>query len=369
MSNKYSIDEVTEGMVLDEGIYNRSNSRIPLLVRNAVLTQSRIDRLKVRKIKEVCIASAVDRPDLMKIKRAAPVISPKLREEAISYLTDIFAIASGQYGDASIASMTVKQLDNVVEQLVSSLSKERGSLINIIDLKSYDEYTYHHSLSVAVVSIAIAQQLGFSKNDLTQIGKCAMMHDIGKTRVPIELINKSSSLDPDEYAIVKTHSEEGFRYLSDKGIGDEELWMAVMHHHEKMDGSGYPDGLTSADIPIMSRIIAVADVYDALTSVRPYRKPTQPMEALELIMGGASDVFDFDVVRAFLDIMEPYPVGCLIELSNGKICTVVNSDFPIRPVVQALDNGHMFDLSRDHQCLDLVINHMFINPSAQEQNH
>ena len=366
MSNKYSIDELTEGMVLDEGIYKRSGNKIPLLVKNAVLTQNLIDRLRVKKIKEVCIASSVNQPDLMDIRRAAPVISPKLRDEAISFLSDIFAIASGQYGDASIASMTVKQLDNVVEQLVASLSKERRSLININDLKSYDEYTYHHSLSVAVVSIAIAQQLGFSKKDLTQIGKCAMMHDIGKTRIPIELINKTSSLNADEFAIVKTHSEEGFRYLSDKGIGDEELWTAVMHHHEKMDGSGYPDGLANADIPIISRIIAVADVYDALTSFRPYRKPTQPIEALELIMGGASDVFDFDIVKAFLDIMEPYPVGCLIELSNGKICTVISSEFPMRPVVQALDNGHLFDLYRDHQCLDLVINHMLIEPPGQK---
>jgi HD-GYP domain-containing protein (c-di-GMP phosphodiesterase class II) len=108
----------------------------------------------------------------------------------------------------------------------------------------------------------------------------------------------------------------------------------------------------------------VADVYDALTSNRPYRQPMQPAEAMEYVMGGVSTAFDYDVVMAFLAKMEPYPVGCLVELSNGKIATVINNEFTMRPVVQTLDNGEILDLFNDRRYLDIVIKQMFPEPPA-----
>jgi len=188
-----------------------------------------------------------------------------------------------------------------------------------------------------------------------------MLHDIGKMMIPLQIINKPSQLDDGEFDIIKGHPSEGFRYLFENHIGDEEIWAGVRHHHERMDGTGYPSGLAGADIPIMSRIVSVADVYDALTSIRPYRRPMQPAAALEYVMGGANHIFDFDVVTAFLEKIQPYPLGSFVELSNGKLAMIVNNEHPMRPTVQVLETGQILDLYGDHRCLDLVISTLLLD--------
>ena len=365
MSIKYRVDELREGMILGEGVYSGKDIRMPLVAKNTVLTQFLIDKIQTTGIREVKIYSPVMYPNLIEVIKEPPVINEQLRQESVNYISDIFAIAQGKFEDASLASKTIKQLDNVVDQLISSLSMEGRSMVNINNLKSYDEYTYHHSLSVSVVSIAIAQFLGFSDKELTQIGKCAMLHDIGKIMIPIQIINKPSKLDDDEFTIIKSHPSEGYRYLSENNIGDEEIWNGVLYHHEKMDGAGYPSGLAGEEIPIISRIISVADVYDALTSIRPYRKPMQPVDALEFVMGGASNVFDYNIVTAFLEKIQPYPVGNLIELSNGRIAMVIDNEFPMRPIVQTLETGEVLDLCNDRHCLDLVITNLIIDSQSE----
>ena len=364
MSKLYPVSELREGMVIDEGVYTSQAAGLPLVPKKTVLTELLIGKLIANGITEVKIDEPNRQAPMINVPKEPPIISPKMRQEVVNYLQDIFSIAQGTSEDTPYTAQTVKQLDTVVDQLVSTVTKDQRAMVNINDLKSYDEYTYHHSLSVSVLSIAIAQHLGFNLAMLTQMGKCAMLHDIGKTKVPIMIINKTSKLDDDEFRIVKSHSLEGYLYLSAKNIGDEELWLGVKSHHEKYDGTGYPDRLSGEDIPLMSRIISIADVYDALTSRRPYRKPMQPAEALEYVMGNTTIAFDFDIVVAFLEKMQPYPVGCLIELSNGKIAVVINNEFAMRPVVQTIDNGDILDLYNDRQCLDLVIKQMFLDPPA-----
>jgi putative nucleotidyltransferase with HDIG domain len=362
LSKRYPVIELKEGMVVDESIYSSRDVRTPLIPKNAVLTRHLIERLVENGVAEVKIVVPVKPTRLIDIPKEPPVISTKLKHEVVNFLTDMFSIAQGTNEDTPYTAQTVKQLDIVVDQLVNTMSRDQRAMVNINDLKSYDEYTYHHSLSVSVLSIAIAQRLGYTGKRLTQVGKCAIMHDIGKTRVPIEIINKTSKLDENEFAIVKNHPSEGYNYLLSKAIGNEEMWAGVRHHHEKVDGTGYPDGLSGNEIPVISRIISVADVYDALTSIRPYRKPMQPAEALEYVMGGVGILFDYDYVVAFMSKMQPYPIGSLVELSNGKIAVVINNEFSMRPVVQTLDTGDIMDLYNDRKCLDLIIRNMFLDP-------
>jgi HD-GYP domain-containing protein (c-di-GMP phosphodiesterase class II) len=181
------------------------------------------------------------------------------------------------------------------------------------------------------------------------------MHDIGKTAVPVEIINKPSRLDEDEFNIIKNHPAAGYEYLKNANIGDEKMWLGVVCHHEKVDGSGYPLGLDGNEIPIWSRIISAADVYDALTSTRPYRTPMQPAEALEYIMGGIGSSFDYDVVSSFAKKVELYPVGSYVQLSNGVIAIVLDSKNATRPVIRNLETGDVYDLQSDRQLLSVVI--------------
>ena len=359
MSKKYPVNELVEGMIVDEGVYGEGETRVPLVAKNQVLTNYLIEKLRTNGVATVKILAQAGNSKMIDIQKRPPIITPRLRKEALDFLQDTFSFAAQMESGNIVATRTVKKLDTLVSRLIVAITRDKQAMVNINDLKSYDEYTYHHSLSVAVLAIAIAHQLGFSGVKLTQLGKTAIMHDIGKTRVPIQLINKPAKLDQEEFHIVQTHSQEGYRFLVDQGIGDTELWASVKHHHEKMDGSGYPNGLEGEDIPVMSRIIAVADVYDALTSKRPYRKPIQPAEALEYIMGGSGTFFDYDMVLAFIKKIDPYPKGTLVELSNDKIAIVVDNEFPMRPVVQTLSNGEILDLNNDRRCLSILIRNTY----------
>jgi len=153
-----------------------------------------------------------------------------------------------------------------------------------------------------------------------------MMHDIGKQTIPIEIINKKSKLTDAEYLQIKNHSIQGAITLKNSGIGDIELWNAVMFHHEKVNGTGYPKGLHGKDIPLFSKIIAVADVYDAITSYRAYRNPLLPSETFEIIRKDVTHAFDYEVVKAFFEKLELYPVNTIVELSDGRLGIVVADD-------------------------------------------
>ncbi len=354
------INDLRAGMVLEKDIYASAVGGLPLLRRGIAITEPFLDGLRKRGVFAVFIREnppprLTRRDPGLFVPRERPLLTKKLRTQAITSLEALFgSISRGE----DLYAPTVKilqHIDEVVEQLVAAIGDDRAALVNISDLKAYDEYTFHHSLSVAVLAIAIGQYMGFDKAALNRLGKAAIMHDIGKTAVPLEILNKPAKLTPEEFDIVKTHSAAGYYYLVAQGIGDDPLRQGVLSHHERLDGTGYPHGLSGDEIPLLARIISVADVYDALTSHRPYRNPLGPAEAIEYIMGGVGTAFDYDIVDSFIKKVRLYPVGSYVELSSGKVCVVLDSENHLRPVVRALDTSEIMDLFRDPRCLSLVI--------------
>lgn len=245
---------------------------------------------------------------------------------------------------------------NTTEQLIDELSGKKDILINIADIKMYDDYTYHHSLSVAVMSIALGIELGLDRRQIHELGVAGLLHDIGKTSVPIEIINKHGPLTDDEYNIVRMHPVYAAEHLKTRHLVSNDCAMGIIGHHERWDGTGYPLKLKGENIHIYARILAVADVYDALTSNRPYRKPAPPNEAIEFIMGGMGTHFDEDVIRAFLRKVAPYPAGSRVNLSDGTKGTVLknNPAQPLRPLI-ALDSGEIYDLGETNSRVSVVI--------------
>jgi len=276
-----------------------------------------------------------------------PLIDGGLRDEALMSIKKIFA-AFDSLEDVgkgmTTAHLVIKEVDEVVDKLIDTLSDDNYSLIHIEGLRAHDEYTYHHSLSVAVLSIAIGQCMSFSDEELKLLGRAAMLHDLGKINTPNELINKPGKLTDDEFKKIKNHPSDGYRYLMMEKIGDENLRKIIVSHHEKMDGTGYPNRLLGDEIPFMSRIIAVADVYDAVTSYRSYRKPMSPTDAIELIMSQVGRHFDYTVVRTFVDKIDFYPINTCIELNNGRTGVVIDNTNTMRPVLRMLDNDEVLDL-------------------------
>ena len=385
-----SVDELQEGMVMAETFHVKNKEGVNMMFSwvGTRLTERHIEKLKSHQVSEVKIFS--DSPTLpqpekyifsastkpqdddkihtnkllqpgIKLPESEPTIKNDLRDQAINSIRNLFDATKeslDQNGNMTTAYQAVKGLDNLVYQLVNVLTLDTSGLVHINNLKSYDEYTYHHSLSVAVLSVAIGQALGFDNQELKSLCRCAILHDIGKMLVPIGLITKPGQLDANEFNIVKTHAEQGGQLLKSGVIGGIDLWLGVAFHHEKVDGTGYPRRLKKDEIPLFSRIISVADVYDAVTSYRPYRDPMVPCNALELIMSGTDTSFDFDIVQAFKQKLELYPVNTIVELSDKRVGIVIDNSNAKRPVIQILNSDAIVDLAGLRN-LSLVITQVY----------
>lgn len=287
--------------------------------------------------------------------KVAQILSSQCKQEALEGIQRL-AEAFASNADAPQVKGTMSQLNKTAHQLTWELSHRDGIQMNILDLKLYDDYTFHHSVSVAVQSLGIGIELGLEGDILQDLVLSGLMHDIGKVAVPKEILNKPGRLTAEEFRIMKSHPVNAGAYLLKKQLVSQNVYRGVSCHHEKWDGTGYPSGLSGGHIPLFGRILAVADVYDALTSHRPYRSPSPPSEVVEYIMGGVGTYFDETVVRAFLKRIVPYPVGCHVRLSNGMRGVVIRRavEEPLRPTVVA-DSGQVFDLMRDHSCHSITI--------------
>ena len=295
-----------------------------------------------------------------------PIINEEMRKEAVSNIHSLFSAieGSGESENMTTAFHAIKGVEKVLDQLVEAATSDASGLIYINDLKSYDEYTYHHSLSVSLLSIATGQAMGLHQDDLVRLGRCALLHDVGKQLIPIEVINKSGKLTDEEFDLIKGHPTNGAFTLKAKALGDMELWGAVMFHHEKVNGKGYPKGLKGKNIPLFSRIIAVADVYDAITSYRSYRKPMPPAQAYEVICSEVEQSFEYDIVKSFTERIELYPLGSVVELSDSRIGKVIENDDKKRPVIKIHLTDDIVDLA-NFKNLTISITRV-VNPNEGE---
>lgn len=228
--------------------------------------------------------------------------------------------------------------------------------INLSKLKVSDEYTYKHSVDVGVMSATLAKHLGFDDSFIKDIAVAGLLHDLGKERVPTEILNKPAKLTDEEFSIMKLHPVHGYSILRDSKDLSEEIRRGILNHHENIDGSGYPRGLKDVEIGDMGKIIAITDVFDALVTARPYKAAKTPSQAIE-IMFTMFTKFDVDYFRGFLDIINAYPNGSLIKLSNGELATVLkqNRSYPLRPVIQLDETGQIVDMANDQEYLCVTI--------------
>lgn len=348
------LEKLHDGMVLAQDVYVFYSVHIMLLRKGQALTEQFIERLNLFDVPGVYVEDGRETELLPDKTVRRPVLDPKLKKKAIHNVENVFnAINQQAFG---MVKEDIGQLRGVVSELVDNLLVNRKLYVNITDLKSYDDYTYHHSLSVSLLSVAIGLEMNLPRVELERLGLCSVLHDIGKIMVPIEIINKPSRLTNEEYEMVKKHASLGEEYLIGHHLSDTQICEGVAGHHEKFDGTGYPLGLSARNIPLYSRIISVADVYDALTSNRPYRSPMQPADAAEYLMANCGSFFDIDIVSAFLQKVELYPVGSFVELSNNKKYLVISNEFPMRPVVRSVSAPfEVLDLYHDKQLRNLVI--------------
>ena len=220
-------------------------------------------------------------------------------------------------------SVDVGGARQLVDEIADSVARNPGALISLARLKTVDSYTYMHSVAVCAMMVALAKQLGMSEVDVRLAGLAGLMHDLGKALMPMEVLNKPGKLTDAEFKIIKSHPVEGHKLLLTGDHVDEVVLDVCLHHHEKMDGSGYPQGLIGDAISTFAKMGAVCDVYDAITSNRPYKVGWDPAESLRKMAEWANGHFDPVVFQAFVKTMGIYPVGSLVRLTSGRIGVVI----------------------------------------------
>ena len=296
------------------------------------------------KVGSFCVNGKIVEYDAAPIK---PIIQGDLKQEAVESIKNLFSAIGtpGELTNMTTAYQIVRGFEKTLSHVVAAATHDIKGIIHIQDLKSFDEYTYHHSISVSLLAVATGQILGFDLRDSMKLGRCALLHDIGKQFIPWKIINKKGKLSSEEFKEMMEHPHYGARNLRAKGLGSSGLINGILFHHEKINGRGYPKGLAGEEIPLYSKIVSVADVFDALTSFRSYRRPMTPTDAYEFIIAEVGASFDYDIVQAFTKKLDLYPINSLLELSNGKIVVVVENLNVLRPVVMDVVTKEKFDLA------------------------
>lgn len=211
----------------------------------------------------------------------------------------------------------------IVEEISSSVMRNPGALISLARLKDKDDYTYMHSVAVCALMVSLAQQLGLNCGQTRQAGLAGLLHDVGKMMTPPEILNKPGKLTDTEFEIIKNHPAEGHKILLEgNGVSDVALDVCL-HHHEKMDGSGYPERLSEPQISLYARMGAVCDVYDAITSNRPYKNGWEPADSIRKMAEWCKGHFDQRIFEAFVRSVGIYPVGSLVKLESGHLAVVI----------------------------------------------
>ena len=220
-------------------------------------------------------------------------------------------------------AISLGDVEPVVEAITGSLARNSSALLGLLGIKNKDDYTFQHSVSVGTLLMAFGRTLDFSPDDLREIGLGGMLHDLGKMKVPDAILNKPGRLTDDEFAVIKRHPVDGHAILQEtRGVGEIPLDI-TRHHHERINGRGYPDGLSGEAISRHARMAAIVDVYDAITADRCYHKAMTATEALRRMWEWSSNDFDRGMLQGFMKCVGIYPVGTVVRLESGIIGVVV----------------------------------------------
>ncbi|OXM84246.1 HD-GYP domain-containing protein [Paenibacillus rigui] len=326
---------VRPGMKLGKKIYNEEG--LTLLGEQVELTQMLIQRLAKRGIDFVYIddprTNDVVIPDM---------ISEETRLRATSEIRSSFRKLMDDSMKRNLSGYTQlgKNFREVINLIIDDLSGHQDAMIMLTNISVMDDYLFQHSLNVCIYTTMLGMANGYSRDELATIGLGAMLHDIGKTQIPIDILRKNGALTQDEFVLMKKHTEFGFHLLKDEANIPLLAAHCAFQHHERMDGSGYPRGIKGNDIHDYARWIGLVDSYDAMTTHRVYRKAMLPHQAMEIIFTGTSTLYEQKKIELFRDKIAIYPIGVTVTLNTGETGTVVglNNLVPQRPIVRLFQN-------------------------------
>ena len=236
-------------------------------------------------------------------------------------------------------------VNNIVNEMTESVLSDPNAMIGLTMIKNYDNYLYNHSVNVSIMSLSLARFMGLSAEQVHDVGVGALLHDVGKTGVSEQIIRKPGGLSSEEWEKIKEHPQLGSNIIKRMEGVNEAVGRVIFEHHIKYDHSGYPQ--TTSSLHPLSQIVTVCDAYDALTTLRVYQKPHDPVEAIKILDSFSGRHFNPDIMKAFVNMMGMYPVGTMVRFSTNEIGVVkkINMEAPERPVVKIIygEDGHELD--------------------------
>ncbi len=340
---KVSANRLSAGMVLGRPIINTKHNF--LLTAGQVLTERYVKRLKELEIPFVYI------DDRLGIEEPEPLISPDRIGATINSIKHCY----NQY--AQTLKIDVHDLKTHVDHIIDDLSANNSLNIGMAELKNYDDYTYQHSVNVCALSIILGIGNGYNRAQLQNLGIGALLHDIGKIKIPLEIINKPGFLSYEEYIEIKKHPWEGYMMAKTTADLPGEAIYCILQHHERIDGRGYPRGLSEESIHEYASIVSAADIFDALVSDRPYRPGFSNRDAVEIIEQGKDSIISCRIADKLFSHINIYPPGTIVELSTRELGVVIedNPRHPKKPRLKLLFNQDQ-QIYRFNQELELAEN-------------
>lgn len=338
---KISVDNLTSEMILENDVYTRSGNL--LISEGTKLTDALIAKLIEFDIKSVRIKDI--RPENTGYKDFE-----EKYEKSIDKIKDSFKVARYQ------KTVNISEFENIIDGLLDNAKSGRGILSYMKLIEQKDEYTLQHSINVSITAMLMGKWLNYSEQDIKILGTSAILHDIGKLFIPDSILNKSSKLSEAEFKIMKSHSMLGYNLLRDSNIKNDVILNAVLTHHERFNGNGYPFRLKGYKISEFARIIAICDVFDAVTSNRVYKQKENPLEGLRVIFDDSYNGLDPYLCKVFLNNVIIAYCGSKAVLNDGSVGKIIKiiPEHPTKPWV-AVDEG-LCDLqhSKDIEIIDII---------------
>ncbi|HWO77281.1 MAG TPA: HD-GYP domain-containing protein [Bacillus sp. (in: firmicutes)] len=355
---KVPVRFVKEGDVLAVDLY--TEDFLLLLNRGTKLFSPLLALIEKRNIYELYIEDGVTNDVFYN-----PIIEHRERRELHQQIYRVlFAYLSQEEINSKFNSIDLgREFENIARTLLHYIAPKPQILHSFHDLHQYDHSMFQHSLNVGILSGVIGVELGLSKNELIELMVGAMLFDIGMTRLPRQILTKKGRLSQVERKMVQRHAEIGFNLLVRERNISEMSALCALYHHERLDGGGYPKQLPGKSIHLYPRIVAVADVFDALTTKRHHREPYTAHEAVEYLYASGGSMFDVKIIKAFLRCIAIYSPGSRVQLNNGLAAIVVQGfpDYPLRPLVRIIEdkNGKALPIPidvdlRKHQNITII---------------
>ena len=352
------IESVKPNTILGKTLYD-VDGRV-LLRAGVVLREGTIAKIKEINILSIYIVDKYSNEEI------EDIIKPEIRQKTIITIKEAFSnigrLNTGNSVRNKESDYTWQEqsyfynISKMAVNIIEDILKQKDILLALVDIRSMNNYMYSHAVNVAVISLTIGIAFQFPKKKLEALCIGALIHDIGKSLLPKEILDKQErqfELTEKEKEIVSQHPRLGYKYLSNTYNVNSLSKMIVLQHHERLDGKGYPDGLNKDNIVDLSNIVSIANTYDNLSTDLPGKRAMFPSDVLEYLMSNAGSMFDYNVVNVFCRIVIPYPKGTIVEISTGETAIVIETfpGFPLRPTVKIIAGPRV---SRIDEKIDLI---------------